>query len=326
MLVLVLNAETSMFGAGNLESSSPYGLTKTEKVIVENKKVVKKNEEILKRTNIELENLSERFDGVNSLIESESLKLNKVFVSLNNQIEDFKLFKQTSNLEINKNTELIANMQVAIDLDIQKIKLKIIQNENNIKNLKDSFDKIVKLANNINSNYVTKKEFDKLLLLLDKKLVNSNYVTKKEFDKILLLLDKKSVKNISSTTEKISNAKSSKELLDEAKHLFKIDYFTKAKIIFEDLIAIEYRPAESNFYIGEINYYRKNYKDALHFYKKSMTLDDKAEYLPRLLLHSAISFEELGDKENANNFYSTLVDIYPVSDEAKEASKKLNYK
>lgn len=289
-----------MFGAGDLESSSPYGLTKTEKVIVENKKIAKKTEESLKQTNTKLKELSERFYGVNSLIESESLKLNKVFVSLNNQIENFKLFKQTSNIKINQNTEIITNMQLSIDIDMQKIKSKIIQNENNIKKLKDSFDKIVKLANNINNNYVTKKEFDKLLLLLDK-------IT---------------VKNVSSVEEKASSTKSSKELLAEAKYLFKIDYFTKAKIIFEGLIAAHYRPAESNFYIGEINYYRKDYKDALHFYKRSMTLYDKAEYLPKLLLHSAISFEELGDKENANNFYRTIIDIYPESHEAREASKK----
>ena len=43
-------AETSMFGAGNLEAAKPYGLTKTEEVIVKNKKIVIKNEKRLKKT------------------------------------------------------------------------------------------------------------------------------------------------------------------------------------------------------------------------------------------------------------------------------------
>ena len=56
-----------------------------------------------------------------------------------------------------------------------------------------------------------------------------------------------------------------------------------------------------------------------------MTLYDKSSYLPKLLLHSAISFEKLGDDDNAQNFYNTIVDIYPESNEAKKASKKIKY-
>jgi TolA-binding protein len=52
-------------------------------------------------------------------------------------------------------------------------------------------------------------------------------------------------------------------------------------------------------------------------------LDDEASYIPRLLLHSAISFERLNDKENSINFYKTLIDTYPSSKESKKASKIL---
>jgi TolA-binding protein len=54
-----------------------------------------------------------------------------------------------------------------------------------------------------------------------------------------------------------------------------------------------------------------------------MTLYDKAKYLPKLLLHSAISFDKIGDTQNAQNFYSTLIEIYPNTLEAKQASKKI---
>jgi TolA-binding protein len=45
--------------------------------------------------------------------------------------------------------------------------------------------------------------------------------------------------------------------------------------------------------------------------------------MPTLLLHSAISFEKLNDKENAKSFYATLVDLYPSSSEAKIAKTNL---
>ena len=45
--------------------------------------------------------------------------------------------------------------------------------------------------------------------------------------------------------------------------------------------------------------------------------------MPRLLLHSAISFEKTGDIENASIFYNTLLDNFPNSNEAKEVKKSL---
>merc|ERR1711916_2813 len=96
---------------------------------------------------------------------------------------------------------------------------------------------------------------------------------------------------------------------------------TKAKPIFLKLVEENYRPAESNYYLGEISYYRKQYKTAIKYFKKSALLYDKAKYMPRLLLHSAISFEKTGDIENASVFYNTLLDNFPNSSEAKEVKK-----
>jgi TolA-binding protein len=291
-----------MFGAGNLDSSKPYGLTKTEEVIVKNKKTVIKNEKRLNKTSTQVQNLKERVQGMESLLEGESIKLNKVFNSLNKQIETYKLYVQTANSDINKNSEIIANMQTSIDNDMKALKSHIEQNDKNIKILNTSFDKIASLVNNINANYVTKKDFDKLISLLDKNEVSTKTVKK---------------------TPPKTSSKSSKEILEEAKAFFKRDYFTNAIPLFQELIRKNYRPAESNYYMGEIKYYRKKYEEALQYFKKSMTLYDKADYLPKLLLHSAISFDRLGDSQNAQNFYTTLVDIYPESNEAKEASKKI---
>merc|ERR1711941_187479 len=111
---------------------------------------------------------------------------------------------------------------------------------------------------------------------------------------------------------------------DEAYRLFKKDWFSKAIPMFEELIDRDYKSASSNFYLGEMWYYRKKYDDAIRHYKTSAMLYDKASYMPTLLLHSAISFEKTQDFSNAANFYSSLIDIYPNSKEAKIATKKHN--
>ena len=105
--------------------------------------------------------------------------------------------------------------------------------------------------------------------------------------------------------------------------LYTKNYLTKSKPHFVELVRRKYKPAQSNYYLAEIFFYKKRYKDAIHHYKTSMMLYDQASYIPQLLLHSAVSFEKIKDKENAVNFYSTLVDAYPETKEAVEANKKL---
>lgn len=285
---IVLHAEQSMFGAGDLESSEPYGLTSAEKVIIKNKTVLKKNETKLKKVDTVVRNIDERIGGIESVIEGESVKLNKLSKDFKKHLDEVVLINSKNKEQFTKMNGTVENLQFQIE-----------QNRQNITTLKGSLDKLAELINTINNDYVTKKEFQELIAILDKK----EKVSKKK------------------TTTK----KSSKAMMKEARVLFKKDYFTKAIPLLEELIKRNYRPAESNYYLGEINYYRNNYKDALHYFKISMTLYDKAKYLPKLLLHSAISFEKIGDKENATNFYNTIIDVYPESNEAKEASKKIKY-
>jgi TolA-binding protein len=289
-----------MFGAGDLESPSPYGLTPAEKVIVKNKETISKTNQNVKKVDTLIKELSQRLDGLESIFEGDGQKLNSVYIDLNKHLKEFESFK----LEQERLKDEIKEGDLKLDEKIAKNEHSLSTNEQNIKSLKKSFDKIVKLVNEINSSYVTKKEFNKLIGLLDKK---EQVKTKK-----------KTVENKSEVPNK-----SNKELMEDARALFKKDYFTRAIPILDHLMKSNYRPAECNFLMGEIKYYRKKYKEALHYFKTSMMLYDKASYLPKLLLHSAISFEKTGDKDNASNFYSTLIDIYPDSIEAKEASKKI---
>lgn len=85
----------------------------------------------------------------------------------------------------------------------------------------------------------------------------------------------------------------------------------------------QYKPASSNYLLGEIAFREKRYKDAIYYYKESATMYDKADYMPRLLLNSAKSFTQTGDKENSKRFLESIVSLYPDSSEAKEAKKLL---
>lgn len=292
-IVSFLYAEQSVFGAGDLNSPEPYGLTPAEKVIVKNKKTVKKNEKKINKVDTKINEIYDKLDGLESLFEGEGSKLNKLSKDYNKQIAQLNILSQKSTSQ----DEQIKLLQE----DFLNLKSQIEQNTKNIDTLKDSFDKIVKTLNDINKNYVSRKDFDKLLKMLDKK---------------------QSSKSKKASSSKVPN-KSNRQLMKEVRVLFKKDYFTKAIPILEHLIKAKHRPAECNYYLGEINYYRKNYKDALHYFKTSMMLYDKAKWLPKLLLHSAISFEKIGDNENAQNFYNTVVDIYPDTKEAKEAFKRI---
>ena len=281
-------AERSMFGAGDLKSPEPYGLTETEKVIVDNKKTIKNTEKKIYKVDTKLKDVYESVDGLESILEGESQKLNELSKKSTQQSTQLSVLTEKTDTHIK---------------DIETLKLQLQENSENIQTIKKSLDKLIGTVNKINKNYVSRSEFKKLLAMLDKKEVK-----------------KASAK---SSKPKDVAKKSNKELMEDVRVWFKKDYFTKAKPVIEYLLTKNYRPAENNYYLGEINYYRKNYKDALHYFKTSMMLYDKAKWLPKLLLHSAISFEKLGDNENAQSFYSTIVDVYPDSVEAKEASKKI---
>jgi TolA-binding protein len=78
--------------------------------------------------------------------------------------------------------------------------------------------------------------------------------------------------------------------------------------------------------IGEMNFKRKNYAKAITYFKISSSLYSKASYMPTLMLHTAISMDNTGDKTHANSFYKAIVGKYPSSNEAKEAKKLLEKK
>ncbi len=291
-LLLCGNAqEVSVFGAGDLDSDKPYGLTSSEKYILKNKKQLGSIDNKVKTVKEQIDSINSRLDGIESVYESDSRKLNDAVRNVNNIIED----KTTRDQEITDIKDILNQL-----MQMQE------ESNKNIAALKSSLKQVTNLVNKINKEYVSAKEFE----LNMQQFANGKKTTSSK------PAEKKSDSNIDSS-------KSNKELMAEAKAHYEKQYYKYAIPIFEALLEKNYKPAESNFYLGEIWYYRKKYDDAIKYFKQSAMLYDKASWMPTLLLHSAISFEKTGDIDNASNFYNTLINVYGNSEEAKIAKKKL---
>jgi len=99
--------------------------------------------------------------------------------------------------------------------------------------------------------------------------------------------------------------------------------YSDAKLRFEILQKRNYKPASTQFYLGEIAYRGGAYDEAIRHYQKSAELDENAAYMDRLLLHTGIALERTGDKAQAKNFFQAIVDGYPGTSSARIAKKHL---
>lgn len=287
----LLAAEPSAFGAGNLDNSSPYGLTSSEKVVLQNKTSLKKI--VVKSNNQanEVESLRERIDGLQSIVESLSRKSqsNKRFLS---QLEN-------KNTEDSKNSDEYGKRLGEIS---EANAITIAQNKIILEELSSVLD-------TINKTYITKKEFNSLVnnvnefkSLVSKELKSSNSKPK------------------ASRLEKMSSG----EIATNAKAFYDKQYYTKGIEYYSFLITKNYKPANAHFMIGQMNFKRKKYAESISFYKKSASLYKKASYMPELMLNTAISMDKTGDKKNAKAFYNAVISKYSESAEALSAKSYLN--
>ncbi|MBN2721327.1 MAG: hypothetical protein JXQ77_00750 [Campylobacterales bacterium] len=171
----------------------------------------------------------------------------------------------------------------------------------------------------INRNQDSKNDM-KLIQHLGKMIddLNASCVKKDELYKILKANSK--IENVT-----LSSKSSTKELAyANGITLFRAKQYDKAQEQFLDAKKQGYKAASTNYYLGEIAYYQKRYKDAIFYYKSSAKLDDKANYIDTLLLHTAISLENTNDKAQAKLFYETIIKKYPANESAKIAKSKLD--
>ena len=258
--------EPSAFGAGALDSSNPYGLTESERSIVENRQVSLSNKKLLRQQALKIEQMKETIEGLRSVVESMSNKIGRTGQKLNEISAD----------SAKADSEDIDALQSQID-ELKK------SSENNYFKIERALEKLTKVMGSA---------------------------------------PKTSKKNRPKTEKKVTM--NNAQLIKSAVSDYRANRHTKAKKSFSILADKNYKPAETNYYLGEIAYYKKQYEEAIYHYKKSVGYYDKADYMPTLLLHTALSFQKQGDNANAQRFFDTVLSTYPESAQANLAVKHLN--
>ena len=272
--------EPSAFGAGNLDSPEPYGLSEDERHILKNRRAIEALQKALLKQQQTVQQNRERIDGLQSIIEG-----------WNSRIREF----ERSITQIDDLNRSVADLQAKTEI------LSKTQNEN-FEQIRTVLQELGTLIDSINEKYVDKERFNRLeSAFLEFKEAYESFVKRADL-----------------------SSKSNAEIFKEAKKLFRKKSYSKAKRYFSYLIKNHYKPATSNYYLGEISYLSGRYKDAIAYYKRSASLYDKSSFMPTLLLHTAISLQRIGDKEQAKQFYNSLISLYPKSKAAAVAKKNLS--
>jgi len=131
LLFFVVNrliAEPSAFDAGVMDSDNPYGLTESERVIIENKKRSLQNQKLIRKQSITVDELQERVEGLSSVVDSLSSKFGQTSQKLNS-------------FEENKNS--------ASDDDIEELKKELndlkIENQKKYKKINETLKRLISL-------------------------------------------------------------------------------------------------------------------------------------------------------------------------------------
>ncbi len=273
----LINAEPSAFGAGDINSANPYGLTENEKQILNVKKHIEDVDVHVKTIDNQINTVNEQIDGMRSVFDGLNSKIQNIDQSI-------KLLNGNNNETL---SSLVSEMQELKNYMDKSREIESTNNENIKKTLKD-------LTANIEKNYVSKSSFSAL-------------------EARILALESKKPTSDASIFSKMDNA----EVLKVGEELFAEKKYADAKPYFEYLLSKNYRPARSNFVLGEIEYFAENHSKAIPYYKKSAELYQDAAWMPKLMYHTAISFDKIKDKENADQFYKALKETFPNSEEAK---------
>lgn len=276
-----LNAEVSMFDAGNINRDTPYGLTENEKILLTNKQKVEKLNQNIGSVQSDIANAQENIEGLRTVLDG---------ISANNQ----KMYSRISDLENRVNAN-----ELNLTSEITELKKSLKKNqdiqEKNYKKITQAISELTSLIDSMNNQDTKSAKTD----LKNSDNANSSIADKLNFD-----------------DKKLS------EVLEYADLAYKKKDYDNSKSAYLYLVSKNHKPAYSNFMLGEILYIQKVYKEAIPHYQKSVELYDKADYMPKLLYHTAISFDKIGDRNSANKFYHALKQAYPNSKEAKASPNR----
>jgi len=136
VLSMVLHAsEPSAYGAGDISSPTPYGLTPEEKALLETEKKLKKVQALTNSQGSKVNTLSERLDGLQTIIEGLVKKTHENRVQLNDITDTNGEYTKRLETLVTQNSEKLKELQTQLE------------------SIRDDLDK----------KYVTRAEFDVLV-------------------------------------------------------------------------------------------------------------------------------------------------------------------
>lgn len=249
--------------------------------------------------------------GLQSLYDGQNQKIQKILLDL--EAHTILLDELQNKADIFKEQLIqIMDMQEKLKHEQQKFALTF---DEIWKRLKD----VAQLGSDLN--VLVSKEFETLRGELKKQadviLGNQDNIQKLGLEIERFYADRKKV----SEQNAFKRYEKKSDVLKEAKKLYSSKQIDEAKARFSWLVEQNYQKAEANYFLGQIAFGQKHYEDAIFYYKESATLDDKAEYMPALMLYTIKSFEALKDRQNMMRFIQSLLALYPKSKEAQEAKK-----
>ena len=155
--------EISVFGAGDINSNNPYGLTPAEKAAYKNKKRIKSLEKKIKNLQIllndKIDSINEQLEGFKSVYEGDSSSFNNTRQKVIKLIKKQEIFSKRIDLLEKKVSEIEQKLQIIDDKISNFIKL---QQENN-QAFQKNIQNLSKVINIINKSYVSEEKFNELV-------------------------------------------------------------------------------------------------------------------------------------------------------------------
>jgi len=199
-------------------------------------------------------------------------------------------------------------------LVLQKLQEKVLSESNTTTGVDDLSKQVAANTENVAQ---FKTLLEELSHVVDE--INNNYVSKEQFAALIKQL------KVNLPDSAVSSAKMSNSFLEkEANRFYGEKKYAEAQKYFEQMVQKKYKAPEALFMIGETQFERKGYKEAVASYKESASRNEKALYMPTLLLHSGISMERSGESATAKAFYQATISKYSGTGAAKEAQERLS--
>ena len=256
-----------------------------------------------------LESLEQVQYGLQSLYDAQNQKIQKLTEDL--QSQNLSIQEIRSRLEIvNEQIDQIKATQKRYGENLQDF-VKVIDG------LGEKIKELSSVSSNLND--LILKEFASVRGELQKQaeviLKDQENIQKLSLEIEKLYEDRKKIQERNAFKDPNKKA----EVLKEAKKMYVDKQFEDARMRLSWLLEQGYKKAESNYFLGQIAFAQRQYQEAIYYYKESAVANDKASYMPTLMLHTIKSFQALKDEESAMKFIQSLLALYPKSKEAKEA-------